>query len=611
MNGPGFLRGMSLKSKLILLYCLTITVPFLLIGQVILQVYGNLVVRQTTELSQESVKQVQLNLKELLDRHTDILDRFAFDSYLRSYLNPKRSYADNRDSIDAYNNYLKPITNNLAFTDGQVSLSIYFLNETLLPGLGIYAYADERIRSGKAYSNAVEAGTGLAWGLENGELYLSRSIREYTGKIYGVAVVRLPEKLLYALMKESDPENNRILIADDRGRVVSSNDRDRVGTSISEEPFYVQTSGLRQGAAEVKDGQTYKVLFETFESDINLIDWKVYSLIPIDHLLKEEKRVRTIGIAAMVVMAVLSCVLFVFFLDRITNGIQVLVGKMKSLRNGEFSTIEDKGHRDEIGIMTRSFNRMVEGLERMIQENYLSQVKINDINIKKREAELYALQSQIHPHFLFNTLDSIRMKLLQLPTDDHQEASDMVLNLSKILRKSLNWQSGVVTLADELDLVTSYLEIQRSRFKDKIDYRIEIPSEWSNLRIPKLILQPIVENAIQHGLEKKRGQGMIRIRGTGTSAELTIEIIDDGIGMDRDKAIKIQGALNRQETLENETSIGIKNVHDRIRLHFGEAYGVTIDSVPGEGTIVALRMPREQSVQLERGNSDVENPDRG
>lgn len=601
---------MSMKSKLILLYCFTITFPFLVIGQVILHVYGNLVVRQTTELSQESVKQIQLNLKELLDRQTDILDRFAFDSYLRSYLNPKRSYADNRDSIDAYNNYLKPITNNLTFPDGLVSLNIYFLNETLLPGLGIYAYADERIRSGKAYSSAIEAGMGIAWGLENGRLYLSRSIREYSGEIYGVAVVRLPETMLYALMKESDPMNNRILIADDEGRVVSSNDRDRVGTSITEEPFYVRTSGQRHGAAEVKTDQTYKVLFETFESDINLTGWKVYSLIPIDHLLREEKRVRTIGITAMAVMAVLSCVLFLFFLDRITNGIKTLVGKMKSLRNGEFSTIEDKGYRDEIGIMTRSFNRMVEGLERMIQENYLAQVKIKDINIKKREAELYALQSQIHPHFLFNTLDSIRMKLLQLPTDDHQEASDMVLNLSKILRKSLNWQSGVVTLADELEFVASYLEIQRSRFKDKIGYRIEIPSEWMALRIPKLILQPIVENAIQHGLEKKRGQGMIAISGSGSGSELTIEIRDDGLGMEPDKLIEIQRALNWQQSLDNEQSIGIKNVHDRIRLHFGDSHGVTIQSRPGEGTVVTLSMPLEQQERLETGDSNVEGHDR-
>ena len=203
-----------------------------------------------------------------------------------------------------------------------------------------------------------------------------------------------------------------------------------------------------------------------------------------------------------------------------------------------------------------------------------------------RASELKALQAQINPHFLYNTLDSIKWlaKLNHVP-----QISVIVTQLGKLLRSSINTDNDLITVEESIVNIQSYLAIQKIRYSDKFETLMEIAPEILQYQIPKLILQPIVENAIIHGLEGKKDKGRLIIRGVLAEDDLIFEVIDNGVGMRPEK----EAALNAGEDLRSSLfvhSIGIQNVNRRIKLYYGPDYQVTIQSVLGEGTKVTLRM---------------------
>jgi two-component system sensor histidine kinase YesM len=280
---------------------------------------------------------------------------------------------------------------------------------------------------------------------------------------------------------------------------------------------------------------------------------------------------------------------------------------MKLIKNGRFEKAGESGVMDEIGVMISSFNQMIEDLEQLIYENYEVTLQMNDIEIKKREAELYALQSQVNPHFLFNTLESIRMGLHK---KGDEESADIVLHLSKVFRKSLNWEGEIISVSEEIEFVINYLEIQRYRFKDKLRYSINLPQELGELQIPKLTIQPLVENAVIHGIEEKYGNGTVSVDVTVSGSLLEILVKDDGTGISADKMMRIQRDLqpgNKEKDIKKSGSIGLKNVHDRIVLHYGAQFGLAIESEPGHGTTIRIRLPalENRAIDLLRLDKDA------
>lgn len=577
---------LSLRAKLIIVYFFSVFIPLLLIAQVILKVSEQQIIRQTTELTQEAAEQTGNNVQDLLQQYADLVTRFSMDETLHYYLNPLNDYSDMLDSIDAYQYYLKPITYDFGMQHAATSLSIYFVNETLLPGLGIYERIDDSVRERPEYRRAVEAGSLVVWGKTGDQLYASRSIRSLNGKLFGVVTIRFEEERLYSLMRESDPRERRTSIVDEAGRVISSNERSLVD--------HERYSPLEQDAPlETAD---YKIITTVIDGK-QLPQWRILTEAPIDSLLREARQVRTTSLIATGLTLLVSCCLIILFLNRITERIRKLLRTMTQVKQGKFVKVDEMESADEIGQLTRNFNQMVEGLERSIEENYVIQLSLQEAQLKKRDAELYALHSQMNPHFLFNTLESIRMKLITSTTPaQNRETASMVRNLSKILRKSLNWHEDVISLEEELDFVRSYLEIQQARFHDKITVQLDIDEALLELKTPKLIVQPLVENAIKHGIENKKGKGIIQISVQEEGEEVRIVVRDDGIGIEASHLEQIRKSLASAGAPRKEgRAIGLQNVHERIVLHYGEAYSLDIDSVSGEGTTMTLRFPRHHA----------------
>jgi len=265
----------------------------------------------------------------------------------------------------------------------------------------------------------------------------------------------------------------------------------------------------------------------------------------------------------------------IFHLNEVTN--QVAQGDF-NIRAKELNGVEVK----KLG---SSLNSMIDKINTLVQA-----VKLDEQHI--REAELELLQSQINPHFLYNTLDTI---VWLSESGKHDEVVSMVTSLSEFFRASLSQGNGIISLAEEFKHVRSYLEIQQVRYQDILDYVIEFDSELEYVEIPKITLQPIVENALYHGIKNRRGKGYIKIMTKIHGSDIIISIEDNGIGMDEATLIRVIEHLKtgpKKENRSKESSdFALYNVNERIRLKFGESYGLSIFSAYGKGTRVFVRIP--------------------
>ena len=214
------------------------------------------------------------------------------------------------------------------------------------------------------------------------------------------------------------------------------------------------------------------------------------------------------------------------------------------------------------------------------------QVRREQTRLRKAEFEL--LQAQINPHFLYNTLDAI---VWSAESGNEKQVVSMVGNLSNFFRTSLNRGKDVITVREDLLHVRSYLEIQKVRYEDILEFEIDVPETVTGSPIPKITLQPLVENALYHGIKNRRGGGRISITGEETENAVLLRVSDNGAGMSPERLAEVRRGLTGGAPDEG-TIYGLYNVGERIRLHFGEEYGISIDSTEGEGTVVTVRLPR-------------------
>ena len=265
---------------------------------------------------------------------------------------------------------------------------------------------------------------------------------------------------------------------------------------------------------------------------------------------------------------------------RVTNPIRELEKSVKALEEGNLDADIYMGGSYEVQHLGKSVQDMKFRIKGLMQD-------IVNEHEEKRKSEFDSLQAQINPHFLYNTLDII---VWQIENEKQSEAVHTVTALARFFRLSLGKGKNIVTVKDEIEHVKNYLMIQHMRFKNKFDYEFDIAEDVLELPSLKLMLQPLVENAIYHGMEFMDGDGMIMVKAWREEDELYLSVADNGLGMTEDK---VEMILTGKSTSGNGrgSGIGVKNVNERIKLYFGEAYGLTIDSEPDEGTTVIIHLP--------------------
>lgn len=310
--------------------------------------------------------------------------------------------------------------------------------------------------------------------------------------------------------------------------------------------------------------------------------WKIVGVSYMNTLLGDNRLVEVtylaLGGASLAIVILLS--LLVSF--RISRPVKLLTRSMEQVERGNFDVHVKVGTNDEIGRLGGTFNMMIARIRDLMEQN-------ERVHEAKRRAELQALQAQINPHFLYNTLDSV---IWAAESKRHEEVVTMVSSLAKLLRLSIGNGAEIVTIGEEIEQLRNYLVIQKIRYCDKLDYLVAVDEELYRSRIPRTLLQPLVENSIYHGIKEKKGGGTVEIVGRRTSDGLLIQVIDDGVGMEEAMVRSLLSGSSAAAGVESEgAGVGVRNVHERIQLYFGKAFGLSFRSAPGQGTTVEVRLP--------------------
>mgnify|MGYP002576556207 CR=1 FL=1 len=310
--------------------------------------------------------------------------------------------------------------------------------------------------------------------------------------------------------------------------------------------------------------------------------WEIISLIPEAELFSDMNRTLTANILIFTVVMLLSLFLLFIVSRQIVMPINRLVKVMKIAESGDFQARIQVDRKDEIGKLSESYNSLLEKISELIHEVYQQKITASEL-------ELQMLQSQINPHFLYNTLESISM-MATINGDD--TTSEMAANLGSLLRYSISNPNQQVTLGEEIMQLRKYIALQEQRFRSQYTIEITIDQKFYPVSMPKLILQPIVENAIYHGMSSVRSGGKITVTAARTEHDtLMITVTDNGKGMTEEQVNNLNGYINEENELFK--SIGMRNVNRRIQLFCGSGYGIHITSAPDEGTTVSVRIQVE------------------
>jgi two-component system sensor histidine kinase YesM len=330
---------------------------------------------------------------------------------------------------------------------------------------------------------------------------------------------------------------------------------------------------------------------------INMANWTVIGVTPDRELKLEVKQTQQFLLTVIIVLVLAATIVATFVSRSFSSPFKRLIQQMKQVELGNFNGEVHVHSYDELNVLVGSFNRMVHQMDDLIE-------RIKLASISEKNAQLQALQSQVNPHFLFNTLDMIYWMLDEREND---RLGKVILALSQIFRYSSDWEEASrVKLRTELDQLQHYLTIIETRVGGRVQTVIEVEERWLDAEVPKMILQPIVENAVKYGLEPLSRQGVLRVYSRQTEDRLQIVVQDNGLGMDDDSLSQLSRSLAgtpmlglEQEEPNARRGIGLLNVHRRIRLMYGDPYGIRIESVRNVGTTVIVSFPIPDKEGLE------------
>lgn len=390
---------------------------------------------------------------------------------------------------------------------------------------------------------------------------------------YGVVLFDIRHDIIEQLIDRVSIGEEGILFIVDDNDVVYAPTSDVV-YRIDRECY--QKNGVSGDDIRIKERDYYVVNHQSSYSG-----WRVVGVIP-----ETEFSAGVQSVYKVVIVCVMICLLLVVLVSvrvsaTVTFPISRLCSFMAKVEAGDFSVRFNTKYRDEIGVLGSSFNHMIEKINELINELYVEKQK-------RLEAQLKSLQEQIKPHFLYNTLDTISWMARAHGAKDVVQLVDALTNMFRV---GLSSGRDYISLREEKKHVINYLYIQKVRYQERLKYAIEIPDEYDNIMVPKLILQPLVENSIYHGVKLKRTGGTICIKAHSEDQKLYLHVWDDGAGISEQRLSEIRSWLANPKSMDENVGFGLSYMEERIELSYGPDYGLYIDSREGEFTEVIICLP--------------------
>ncbi|CAI6075516.1 cache domain-containing sensor histidine kinase [Cohnella sp. JJ-181] len=427
----------------------------------------------------------------------------------------------------------------------------------------------------------------MSGGIDSPVFAFGRQLFELsTMKSVGYVLIETEEDpILAALSNASIGPGSSVVIRDAAGHVI-------VRTKPEDESAETEAlpadwpGNLKKGEVAVRDRQDALLT----AARIGTADWTVIGVTPKRDLKLELKQTQRFLLTVIILLVVAATALATLVSRSFSSPFKRLIQQMKQVELGNFQGRVRVHSYQELNVLVGSFNRMVHQMDDLIEREKLS-------SISEKNAQLQALQSQVNPHFLFNTLDMIYWMLDEREND---RLGRIILALSRIFRYSSDWEEASrAPLRLELEQLRHYLTIIETRLGGRVHTEIEVEERWLGAQVPKMILQPIVENAVKYGLEPLNRPGMLRIYSEETACGLDVVVQDNGVGMDEETLARLRLALAdapetaaRQEDAVGRRGIGLANVHRRIVLMYGDGYGLRIHSERGQGTRIVASFPK-------------------
>ncbi|RAV01691.1 sensor histidine kinase [Paenibacillus sp. YN15] len=596
------LRNMRLKQKIALLCMVLILCTTLPFGFLLYRYFADIVRESSATYS----KEVMLNVGNFLDQKLKvIINRLyglrtdsAFNSTTTQFLlNDDPRY--HAEALTYYSNLFAE----LRFSEPFISSVFLYTPKGEFFDLSLTINNPYSFKEGRLYGEIMkERDSFLYWQPHSaGEMYRESgrviplvfkfTVMGYPEELF--MVVNLKEQKILDYLRQIDhEEGNFTIIVNDKGQAVAQ-DQSEAAARYMELPRD-WGAVMAAGSMNAKLSLGRERYFVNYQST-SVAPWVLVHIQSEDGLLARLRSIQVFVVAALLGSIVLGIAVAYYISRNLSRPLSNLERSMKQIRLRNFNVRFHYPYEDEVGKLGQSFNFMVEEIQDLIYQSnrYISSLQQEKERVQteqhlKRKAELKALQSQMTPHFLYNTLDSIKW---MAEKNDQMEISRMVTALASFFRIALSRGKELIALREELHHTECYLTIQQMRYGDRFTFSMEAEEGLSEERTVKLLLQPLVENAIYHGIKPLQRQGHIRISAAGEGEDMVLTVEDDGAGVHPVKLAMIRKRLRETRTGGDE-GYGFYNVHDRIRLYFGEPYGLEMESSPGKGTVVRARVPR-------------------
>lgn len=585
------LLNTNIKTKLIAMFIVVI-VPVFAAGVYLIMNTIGVLQESTVREAYKEVESLKLRLSDTLFTTSAAADVIYNDENINYILNSNMTHNEYLEYY-AEHSIIKNYTN----VYSQISDITFFVDMGEEPNGFLYNISfqriTEQIRNSNWFKEAMSTDVPVWSVMKNpsdGEIYLSYIRKKYSenGDPLGVMVVYINRDWIETLMEE---EVFNVIFAVKNGMVFYSNmEQYDLGTVFTTPEFEldgteIEAVELTESSPLTEKGYTVAANFKYRGSFFQIYLVKPYAIVT------GATKQLSFGYAFYIVSCfLLSVMIAVLFTSYFVRRIKFLKEQMHKVAVGDFDLDENISGEDEINELYGDLQIMVKSMQELMNEAYEAKIQTETFRLNQVEAEFKTLASQINPHFLYNTLETIRMKAY---VNNDKETADLVKKLGKFMRRCLEVKNSMVSLESELEFTKSYLELQSARFGDRVSYSIENEIDGSYPVLP-LIIQPIVENAFVHGIEGIKGSGRIDISIKYSGENVIIEVDDNGQGIPDDKMSELRWKLEENDTSSGK-SIGLTNVNKRIKMFHGENYGLTFSSMPGKGTKVRITLPKNVS----------------
>lgn len=577
----------NLRNKLLLIYIILVFIPILTTNILFYYRISDSVQEREMEHINRSLDKSNSEFKRFIEDNVALSHSIYTDTSLYGLIDKK--YASTEEYYSNFEIYLRNFFRKYILVYNTVQDIKVFSDNMSIPEAASYAQIDKGVRESDWFyeltniKNKILIYPSIEEDSAGPRRYISL-IRKLDYLPNGNSLKILKMDLNFSVFSQiivQQKMEGKIFLVDNKDNII-----------YSTEAQYMDNSGYAFASfANVKAGPG-EMLLQTDLSDItSLTGWKIIGLF-------EERKI-TEAVQDSVLLVILTAltsmlaatISILLIVSSFNVRIRLISRHMEKVRKQEFTLINEKliGN-DEIGQLMTDFNSMAHRIKKLIQDVYETDIQKKNLEIERKQAELNALQSQIKPHFLFNTLESIRMRSM---IKNETETANIIKYLSRTFRKMLVWGNDMITVKVELELVEDYLKIQKYRFADKFWYDISVAEEALECKIPKMTLQPFIENSLVHGIENKLGNGCVKLKILRDVNRLDIFIEDDGKGMEEEQLKEL--LMNLVSNNPGRNNIGVRNVYNRLQLFYGEEFKFDFKSRVDEGTRVHIGIPGSEN----------------